>query len=399
MIEIKPTLQYQADCPHCRKLLTPTITLWQGMHICVESTCSGCGAEIVEELRTGHAVAGACQFDLDTAEAFGDEWIKSWFGRTLLYTLQNPENTPVEVVKEILQPRQRVIILNCIDYLYGHSLLKLLNAQRHLEQHKAYGLIVIVPKFLRWMVPKGVAEIWTVNIPLKQGQKYFSQFNQFMQKELERFEEVQISEAYSHPSQFDITQFTSVPKHDFTQQRFNITFIWREDRPWCSHWLYRILRKLNLLDWALVLQNWKIHRLMSQLKAKIPEANFVVAGLGRKTRFSGWIEDCRVDVFDENTERQLCKVYSDSRIVIGVHGSNMLLPSGHAGMTIDLMPDDRWGNFAQDILYQETDSRLAGYRYRYLLAQMKIGKLADITVAMLSGFDQFRQLMTFDKAL
>jgi len=47
-----------------------------------------------------------------------------------------------------------------------------------------------------------------------------------------------------------------------------------------------------------------------------------------------------------------------------VHGSNMLLPSAHAGMTIDLMPDDRWGNFAQDISYQEDDVRMGSYRYR-----------------------------------
>jgi hypothetical protein len=397
MIEIRPTLQYQADCPHCRKSLMPTNTLWHGMHMCIESTCSGCGAEIVEQLKTGHTLAGGCQFDLRTAEAFGNERMKGWFGRTLLSALQNPESKPVEVVKEVLQPHSRVIILNCIDYLYGHSLLKLLNAQRHLEQHQDYGLIVIVPKFLRWMVPKGVAEIWTVNIPLKQGQKYFPHFNQFMQAELERFEEVQLSEAYSHPSQFDITQFTGVPKHDFTQQQFNITFIWREDRPWCSSWLYRLLRKLNLLDWALMLQNWKIHRLMNQLRAKVPEANFVIAGLGKKTRFSGWIEDCRVNVFDENTERQLCKVYSDSRLIIGVHGSNMLLPSGHAGMTIDLMPDDRWVNFAQDILYQEADAKLATYRYRFFPTQMEIRGLAEVASSMFQEIDQFNQSMSADK--
>lgn len=399
MIEIKPTLRYQEGCPYCQKPLTPTNTLWHGLHICVESTCSGCEAELVEQLKTGHTIVGGCQFDLNTSQVFGDEWVKAWFGETLLHALKNPEDKPVEVVKEVLQPHQRVIILNCIDYLYGHSVLKLLNAQRHLEQHKDYGLIVIVPKFLRWMVPKDVAEIWTVNIPLKQGQKYFPQFNQFMQKELERFEEVQVSEAYSHPSRFDIAQFTGVSKHDFAQQQFNITFIWREDRPWCSHWLYRVLKKLNFLDLALVLQNWKIRKLMSQLKAKVPDANFVIAGLGRKTQFSGWIEDFRVDVFDQNTERQLCKIYSDSRLIIGVHGSNMLLPSGHAGMTIDLMPDDRWGNFAQDILYQETDPRLASYRYRYLPAQTKTRKLAEIAAAMLLGFDQFRQSMVSDKEL
>ena len=154
MIEIKPKLQYRATCPQCSKQLAPISTLWQGMNVSIESNCSGCGGQIVEELNIGHAFIGGCQFVLETAEMFGDENAKVW-GKELLEAMQSPNPQPVEVIKEVFQPSQRVIILNCIDFLYGHSLLKLLNAQRHLEQHREYGLIVIVPKFLRWMVPQG----------------------------------------------------------------------------------------------------------------------------------------------------------------------------------------------------------------------------------------------------
>lgn len=44
---------------------------------------------------------------------------------------------------------------------------------------------------------------------------------------------------------------------------------------------------------------------------------------------------------------------------MGVHGSNMLLPSAHARATLVLMPRKRWGNFIQDILFQEPNPRLA----------------------------------------
>lgn len=397
MFKIKPDLKYEATCPHCTKFLVARSTLWQGMHICIESTCSGCGAEIVEQLKIGHTYNGGCQFDLKTAQVFGDENAKGWFGKILLQALQYPDPRPIEVIKEVFQPCQRVILLNCIDYLYGHSLLKLLNAQRHLEQHQEFGLIVIVPKFLRWVIPQGVAEIWVADIPLSQGQNYYPNLNQFILKELDRFTEVWVSEAYSHPSQFDITKFTKLPTHDFAQQHFNITFIWREDRLWCRICLFRLLRKLNLLNLALVFQNWKITRLMFQIKAKVPEAHFAVTGFGRKTQFPRWIQDYRVDVFDEDTEKRMCKVYSDSRLVIGIHGSNMLLPSGHAGMVVDLMPDDRWGNFAQDILYEEANPRLASYRYRFLPAQIEIKKLAAIASEMVTGFKSFYQAMNADK--
>jgi hypothetical protein len=41
-----------------------------------------------------------------------------------------------------------------------------------------------------------------------------------------------------------------------------------------------------------------------------------------------------------------------------IHGSNVLVPSGLTGVTVDLIFDDRWDNFIQHILYQEIDLSL-----------------------------------------
>jgi hypothetical protein len=73
----------------------------------------------------------------------------------------------------------------------------------------------------------------------------------------------------------------------------------------------------------------------------------------------------------------------------------MLLPSSHAGMTIDLI-DQRWGNFAQDILYQESDPRMATFRYRFLPYQTKNDTLAFIAAVMLLGWSRFKSQMTTD---
>ena len=58
-------------------------------------------------------------------------------------------------------------------------------------------------------------------------------------------------------------------------------------------------------------------------------------------------------------------VYSESRMVVGVHGSNMLLPTAHAGMAVDLMPRDRWGNLAQDNLMRDNNLQMMQYRSVY----------------------------------
>ncbi|MEG4580194.1 hypothetical protein QUA71_11355 [Microcoleus sp. MON1_C5] len=245
------------------------------------------------------------------------------------------------------------------------------------------------------MVPDEVAEVWTVPISLKNGQTYYPSFAEFVEEETKRFDEIYVSEAHSHPSQFDITRFTRVPKHKFEDPEIRITFIWREDRLLVNSGLFRVLKKLNQRERALPLQNLKIQQLFEKIRLQVPEAKFAVAGLGRKTKFPEWIEDYRVDSFNEKIEKEICSVYSQSRLVIGLHGSNMLLPSAHAGMTIDLI-DERWGNFAQDILYQEGDPRMASFRYRFLPYQTSNETLAYIAAVMLQKWFNFKSQMTAD---
>ncbi|WP_333197727.1 hypothetical protein [Microcoleus sp. S28C3] len=347
-------------------------------------------------MRVGHGVKNYIQVNLIKGEVFAaDTYKKEWLGKPLLNSLQNPQPEKLEFVKEIFKPCNRVIILNCIDHLYGHSLLKLLNAQRHLEGNSDCGLVVIVPKFLRWMVPDEVAEIWTVPISLKNGQNYYPSFAEFVEEETKRFDEIYVSEAHSHPSQFDITRFTRVPKHNFDNKEIKITFIWREDRLLVNRLLFRVLRKIDRRAMSLRLQNFKIQQLFEKIRLQVPEAQFAVAGLGTKTKFPEWIEDYRVESFNEKIEKEICHLYSESRLIIGLHGSNMLLPSGHAGMTIDLI-DERWGNFAQDILYQESDPRMATFRYRFLPYQTTNDTLAFIAAVMVLKWSKFKSQMTAD---
>jgi len=397
MIEIKPNIEHRSHCPYSDKVLKPVKVLWQGTHVCVVSE-SPDGGEIIEELRIGHAAKTPYQIDLAKKAIFsGDKYAEELLAKPLLNSLQNPQTEQLEISQEIFKSYQRVIILNCVDYLYGHSLLKLLNAQRHLESNPDLGLIVIVQKFLRWMVPDGVAEVWTVPISLKNGQDYYPSFAEFVEKQSQRFEEIYLSETYSHPSRFDITKFTKVPKHSFDDsEKVQITFIWREDRLLVNSFLFRVLRKLKLLQIALAIQNWKVQQLFEKILSKLPEAKFVVAGLGTKTKFPKWIEDCRVERFNEITEKETCQIYSESRLVIGLHGSNMLLPSGLAGMTLDLI-ETRWGNFAQDVLYQETNPRLASFRYRYLPSQVSQDILANIAAQMIETQSDFYFHMTADE--
>jgi hypothetical protein len=220
-----------------------------------------------------------------------------------------------------------------------------------------------------------------------------------MIEELMRFDEVYVSPAYSHPNQFDIEQFTGVSRYDEGRESEpRITFVWREDRLWSgSHHIARAVQKFPQLKRGLkpliYHQRSKIIRLFRRLRESFPDHRFTVAGLGRTGSFPAWISDERVTRFDRESELRVCEVYAASRLVIGIHGSNMLLPSAHAGMTIDLMPKDRWGNYAQDILFHETDHRLTAYKYRFVPMESSVTLVADMAAAQLKGADHFNMQM------
>jgi hypothetical protein len=395
MISIKPSITYHEKCPYCETALEPKSILWQGMHICAETHCPKCNAEIIGDLRSGHAVIYPYRADLKQNQVFGENsayGIKNsdlWLGKPFLESLKDPNHQVIEIQEEIFKSHKRVIILNCIDYLYGHSLLKLLNSDDCLAQHPDLGLVVIVQKFLRWMVPEGCAEVWTVDIPLRQGRSYYSKLNEFISKNLNRFDEIYLSEANSHPNNVDISNYTRVQKHNFRDDNFRITFVWREDRIWSNELLSRILKNIGLRHVSLLIQNWKVRRLFKGMRKKFPSAIFTVTGLGKGSNFPHWIDDFRVQKFDETAERTTCKVYSQSRLVIGIHGSNMLLPSAHAGMTLDLMPLDRLGNICQDLIFQKVNPRLATFRYRFPPADLKVGQLIKIATSMIGKHDEF----------
>jgi hypothetical protein len=397
MITLKPHIDFAQSCPHCGRSLVARDVLWQGIHVCATADCSGCGAALVCDLEVGQAIYTPYQADLAKGLLFGDEAQRHWFGEPLIDSLRHPDHdAAITLEVEKISAHTDVVILNCIDYLYGHSLLKLLNSEAHLTSHPDRGLIVIVPRFLRWLVPQRVAEVWVVDVPLSRARHYFPRLDQLIKAECTRFERIYLSRAVSHPATFDITRFSGVERHDFSSASFRITYIWREDRPWCARRLWpRIGKRLPVMKSLLLKrQNYKVMRLFTALRRSFPAAVFTVAGFGTSTRFPGWIDDCRVAAFNDETERQLCGVYRDSRLVVGVHGSSMLLPSAHAGLTIDLMPDDRWPNMAQDLLYQEDDSRMASYRYRYLPLGTGLNTLTTIAAGQIDYYETFKRQMS-----
>ncbi len=342
-----------------------------GMRPLADLLCPECQRAYYGDL----AVAQALYTPLLLEQATGrvhDPFHVPWFAEWLRSSYAARSTQPLPFTAEDFRTVRRPLLLNCIDKLYGHALLKLLNAQHYIDHHPEVDVILLVPRYLRWMVPDGAAAVWTVDLPLRRGAEWNDWLAAEIARRLDAYPECMLSIAlpHPHPDDLDIERFTGVAP--MPESRWSnvssapvVTFIWREDRLWLNRTndvtavARKIQRKVGIAPNRLPEQRENLIVLAEMLRRECSGLRFVVVGFGAPEALPAWIEDRRQTTIDETVERQWCQLYAGSHLIIGVHGSNMLLPSAHAGAVVDLMPEDRWANMVQDLLPRWADPREA----------------------------------------
>lgn len=384
MIELKPTLMQGYTCPICGTELVATDFLITGMRNLVEANCNTCHEEFYCDIPAGQALYTPLILSKSTGKVT-DPYNVSWFANPFEKSFRDQSEAIVPFKVEVFKDSSRCILVNCLDFLYGHSLLKLLNVQYYLDHCPDRGCIVMIPKQFRWLVPDGVAEIWSVDLPLSQGTGWYRSLEREIKKRIMAKEECFLSVAFSHPhpDDFDIERFTHVRPFDLNlwQERLDspeVSFIWREDRLWGKH----VRDQLK-----------HVRKLAAMLRDQLKGLVFNVVGLGQYGVFPIWINDQRKTILGENDERDWCQIYARSHVVVGVHGSNMLLPSAHAGAVVELMPNDRLGNMLQDILFSREDVREEVFLHRFFPIEMKPDGIAQIITSLVQEFSSFRRGM------
>lgn len=407
MITLHPLPKSIHHCPYCQVLLDVRGWYIPGMRNLADLQCPSCQRTFYGDLLAGQAFYTPLLLDQSSGEVF-DTYKVDWFATWLRDSYACRSTQPLGFTSETFRPVERPLLLNCLDALYGHALLKLLNAQWYIDRCPDLDLIVMVPRLLRWMVPDGVAEIWTVDLPLRRGTEWNDWLAAHLQQRLATYAEVLLSVAFSHPHPKDYTieRFTRVRPFPLDEwqarlDRPTVTFIWREDRLWLPNpqfppllqkvWC-RLKRRLRLSH-PLRKQTRQIVAVAEELRANLPTLDFAVVGLGTPGDLPSWIRDLRTKQLNPQLERSWCERYAQSHVVIGVHGSNLLLPSGHAGATIDLMPNDRWGNVLQDLLFRTSDVRETMFRCRLLPLSTSYADVVNIVCSLLLNHQHMIQTM------
>ena len=399
MIQIKPYISQDYLC-NCGGEYSFSELIWQGLHIGAKLICKDCRKVRINSLEVNQSGIETYVYYPDSklvCDREGNAVPDNWFSKKLK-SIATPVTLDVDFKVEKLHKYENILILNTLDYVYGHSLLYLLNLQRIIESETELGIIVIIQPMLRWLIPlKNIAEIWTVNLGFRDFNNYYRDLTEKINSELARFNKVMLSKAHVIPTNenINIQTFTGIQPYNFLNEPASpsITFIWREDadRLWIRNiYLLKGLKKAGLGKLLLPFQYLRVNYLFRHLRRKFKKKfTYSVAGLGDYGNFPSFIRDLRVKRFTEDSEKMLCRIYSESTLVIGIHGSGMLLPSAHAGMTVSLMPSKRWGNFAEDILFTEKDVRLASFQRRIVPLNLSIFDIRDIVVDMVEGRKPF----------
>lgn len=399
MIQVKPVEDKLLTCT-CGGNFEFIELIWQGMHICEKFVCNKCKNTLLFSVPVNQASIEQYSYDpcKDLLYDESGNLIKgNWFS-SRLRSISNPLTKPVNISFEIFEKKDEVIILNTLDYIYGHSFLFLMNLQRILKAKPEQGIIVIIQPMFRWLLPQeGLAEIWTVNLGFRDFYNFHKDLSDKINIELHRFSKVWLSKGHILPTNenIDINLFTGILPYDFRHKpsKPRITFVWREDpdRLWIRNiFIVKVFKKLGFSNILLPFHIFRTKRFISLIRMRMEDGYvFTLAGFGKAGKFNRNVEDKRVVIFDSAAEKLQCRIFSESELVIGVHGSSMILPSLHAGMAISMMPSRRWGNFAEDLCFHETDPRLASFQRRVIPLNLSLSDTCDIVEEMLKGRDSF----------
>ncbi|QQR87540.1 MAG: hypothetical protein IPJ76_04750 [Flavobacteriales bacterium] len=403
LVPVKPALFSDFACPKCKAgSVSAQGVLFPGAHVLGDYTCTSCGTAFVRDLPVGFAVDHAVSIAKNDGSLLDRNGAENWLMDPLLKAFSNRSDAPVKIERKVNRACNRIILLDTIDFLYGHVLLKLYSAQHYIDNYPDHGVVVILPRMFAWLEPKGCAEVWIVDVKLGQGQVWHNAINAFVRERLAEYAEVNMGRGWAHPdfTRIDIERYTGIAPfklEEFSTRPPHITFVARQDRLWFPNmvdkFLFRTLGAVGLLGFARKVwsgaQDRLIRSSMRAIKKEFPACTFNVVGLAPSGGYGSLAEDLRTTSMSKDVELAWCRAYAKSQLVVGVHGSNMLLPTAFAAGCIEILPSDRQGNIVQDISVRWAD-RMQLFLYRFVGEFASPGEVADHAIGMLRYFDLYR---------
>ena len=399
MIQLLADFEFHVSCPECSTPVDPSerSIFFQGIHVLMKCSCKRCQLSFYHTLPIGHAIEFPIAFSSKGDRSWYNARAEVWLAKPLIKSIVSSQGKGATFKIETFENTGEAIILNCLDSCFGHVFAKLLNVEALMKNHPDKGIVVLVPANCAWLVPEGVAETWTVQTPLKNMDDQVKGLDDFIKNQLKRFQKVWLSKAYPFIDYQSVSMKKFVKQERFSlvdySKTTNITFILRQDRFWHNSrimgFLFKVFVKLKILKQMSFIfigrQNGLVRRTIKQIKKEYPSASFSVSGLGMEGRFRQYVADQRTNSITPEVEKKWNELYSKSNIVIGVHGSSMLIPTALAAGFINLVPRYKIPHLAEDTALPYKN-RYLSFLGRYLDEYSTPDLIAQHAISMISDF-------------
>ena len=331
---------------------------------------------IFGDVPANHGLYTPLVFDPLTGALLGDTSLE-WWADNLPTLCRGARRADAPLEVEELRPRaERIIFLNTLDYVFGHSLLLLLNAGVYLDRYPDHGLIVVATPELRRFVPAGVAEVWTIHVPPGETRQWHANLDARFAARTGTAEAAFVARALSLPApeRYDLRRHgltPAVPTVGPVAEAPTVLFTYRGSRLWGGSWPSERRRLSQLGKW--LRRVWPAVRLEIVGHVPLPAP---VPGWTDATRREGPVGD--------GYDAELLRRLGSADLVVGVHGSNLLLPTAVASRVIELVPLDKYASLLQATLFDaRRPLREHLWRRRFLHGNGTMNDLAPRGVALL----------------
>lgn len=246
----------------------------------------------------------------------------------------------VEIRGNLVAHGADVVIVNTLDPTYGHNIARLFAVSTAKRDFPDSKIVVICSRFMAWLVPDSVDQVWVVDAPLRELHLYNDRIAALTKDVAAKAARLRYAPIfYGHTVRIEdfskVRPFDAATLDDVLPAR--ITFNWREDR--CLTYRGKVLPQAEAVAEQLRL----VSTLLERLRREMPDLQATITGYGNHGRFADWIEDLRIVEHDSEAERNWARRYASSHLSLGMHGSNMHMPCAHAAGAIEIVHINYWG--------------------------------------------------------
>lgn len=284
-------------------------------------------------LPSDNAIAYPIVYDTITKEI--TKGTKSWYNEKLVDFADPLKLLPAEKVTRMdfsQKKHSKCIVFNLLDYCYGHSFLKLLNSESFYEDYSdSHDLFLISFPDIEDYIPKGKFNGCSLNLTFSEINKIYN-LEPILTAIRSHYDEVDfpVLDAYlkveNKRKTTDFFNFYGTLENSFKDKNI-VTLYYRKERG----------RKL----WGDNEASQGALFLATLRKYFSHDVLFCVLGDKDENNFPSWIMDKRTVKYPNPLVYEYSQILSSSVLVVGVIGSNLVLPSLLSpGMVVHIVKED-----------------------------------------------------------